>query len=215
MKSSTPYTKVSINPLFQNQSPLFLLPTLFRRISKNPSLDQLKVNKHSVDYHPRSGLTSKIHPPYFYNFLWALSPPEISFSEVSISHDDCENFQIYGVQMTGKCYCVSKNWIFNNGFQVNPPPLPPKSLINHSPQAVFFRKSVPSSRKEGNYGKNIKNINLKNKNIKDKLFANVLRKICGRQSLPPSSIICIIYRWLLAYWTGHFMESNVFILTSN
>ena len=213
MKSSTPYTKVSINPLFQNQSPLFLLPTLFRRISKNPSLDQLKVNKHSVDYHPRSGLTSKIHPPYFYNFLWALSPPEISFSEVSISHDYCGNFQIYGVQITRKCYCVSKNWIWTFLIMPStstPPPLSPKSLINHSPQAVFFRKSVPFSGKEGNCGKNIKNINLKNK-----LFANVLRKICGRQSLPPSSIICIIYRWLLAYWTGHFMESNVFILTSN
>ena len=146
MKSSTPYTKVSIKPLFQNQSPLFLLPILFRRISKNPSLDQLKVNKHSVDYQPRSGLTSKIHLPYFYNFLWALSPPEISFSEVSISHD-CENFQIYGVQMTGKCYCVSKNWIFNNGFQVNPPP-PQESYQSFSTGSVFS-KICPLQQKRG------------------------------------------------------------------
>ena len=147
MKSSTPYTKVSIKPLFQNQSPLFLLPILFRRISKNPSLDQLQVNKHSVDYQPRSGLTSKIHLPYFYNFLWALSPPEISFSEVSISHDDCENFQIYGVQMTGKCYCVSKNWIFNNGFQVNPPPSPPRVLSIILRRQCFFENLSPPAEK--------------------------------------------------------------------
>ena len=151
MKSSTPYTKVSINPLFQNQSPLFLLPTLFRRISKNPSLDQLKVNKHSVDYHPRSGLTSKIHPPYFYNFLWALSPPEISFSEVSISHDYCGNFQIYGVQITRKCYCVSKNWLWTFLIMPStstPPPLPQESYQSFSAGSVFS-KICPLQRKRG------------------------------------------------------------------
>ena len=151
MKSSTPYTKVSINPLFQNHSPLFLLPTLFRRISKNPSLDQLKVNKHSVDYHPRSGLTSKIHPPYFYNFLWALSPPEISFSEVSISHDYCGNFQIYGVQITRKCYCVSKNWIWTflimPSTSTPPPPSPPRVLSIILRRQCFFENLSPSAEK--------------------------------------------------------------------
>ena len=52
-----------------------------------------------------------------------------------------------------------------------------------SPQAAFFRKSVPSSRKGGSCGKNMKNNNPKKKNIMDKLFANILSKICARQSL--------------------------------
>ena len=131
---------------------------------------------------------------------------KINASGIILTSFSKESYMIY------RCRYNSLVWDTRGSFASprQPPPLSPKSLINHSPQAVFFRKSVPFSGKEGNCGKNIKNINLKNK-----LFANVLRKICGRQSLPPSSIICIIYRWLLAYWTGHFMESNVFILTSN
>ena len=102
-----PYFK--INPL------IYCCPRLFEEYL-NPQVRINKmVNDHSVNYHPNlSGLISPIDPPKFlwihYRFIslqnicWVfLKPVYPTFAG--------ENFQIYGVQITGKCIFESKNWI--------------------------------------------------------------------------------------------------------
>ena len=70
-----------LNPLFQNQRPLFLLPSLFQRVSQLQCQDQQNGKRTYVDYHPSySGLTSRIQP---HKLLTALSVSRI-FVEFSL-----------------------------------------------------------------------------------------------------------------------------------
>ena len=72
------------------------------------------VNDHTVDYHPSpSGLKPQGHILlYFYGH-----PRALSFSRIFVKfflrpvypNMTGENFQIYGVQITGACTCDSKN----------------------------------------------------------------------------------------------------------
>ena len=96
-------TQKCVNLSLQNQHSHFLLNTLFRRVSLRPGLDQQNVNDNSVDYnHSPSGLTSRTHFSYFYTLRRTLYLSRI-FAEFSL-----KIFQIYCVQIAGKCVCEPK-----------------------------------------------------------------------------------------------------------
>ena len=115
------------------------------------------VNKHTVDYQPSpSGLTSRIHPLIFrWRPQGSISPDNSwIFSQTCIFHHGenfsyGENFQIYGVKITGKCICQSKKLIFlfifscpwANSLQILIITPTGRKILHISPRQLFFWKS--------------------------------------------------------------------------
>ena len=86
-----------LNPQFQNQCPLFLLPPLFQRTSESPGQDPIP-----------SGLTSRIYPLSFSNYkLHGVLSLSRLFVEFFFKPVYPTNFKLY-VQIAGKCIVSQK-----------------------------------------------------------------------------------------------------------
>ena len=147
-----------IYPQFKINSSIFFSPHLSENYL-NPlvSIHKMK-NKHTVDYHPSpSQLTSRIYPLIF---LWTpkgfISPESflIFFLNLYITTVDVEKFQIYGVKITRKYICDSKN--YSCSFLLVPQAklsprflslLPRQKEITHSSQTMFSEDLYFPSRK--------------------------------------------------------------------
>ena len=94
----------------KTETPIFYC-LLFLEEYINPQVNKI-VNKNTVDYHHSpSELTSTMHPLIF---LWTplgfIALEYISiFCQTSIFHHECE--KSYGVKITERLICDSKNWI--------------------------------------------------------------------------------------------------------
>ena len=119
--------------LFQIQCPIFCCP-LFSKNYLNPQARINKmIKKYSVDYHRSpSQLTSRIHPLIFLRTPRGLSLQIFLefFPKPGYSTMVAEKFQIYGVKVTGKYICESKN--LTCSFLLMPPSktLPQVFIIN-------------------------------------------------------------------------------------
>ena len=89
------------------------------------------VNEHTVFHHPSSlELTSMIHPIIFLRTAECFISPSLKnicwiFSQTCISHHCWKIFQIHGIQVTTKCLCESKNWIYSVLL------MPPSKTLSH------------------------------------------------------------------------------------
>ena len=157
--------KLSLTPIqvFPGTSPPFsALPILSTR-SACPGQDQ-QYSQQSIDYYPSpSGLTLKMHPFNFQRFpRLCLSSKYFLLNFLSKLYKHtlvAENFQIYAVQITGKCICKSKKLSLDIFTQVPTQISPtgschhPKTEQNYSlpPGSVFSKIYSPISKKSHSF----------------------------------------------------------------
>ena len=106
------------------------------------------VKEHTVFYHPSSlQLTSMIHPLIFLRTAECFISPSLKnicliFSQTYISHHCWNVFQIHGIQMTTKCLCKSKSWIYSVLL------MPPSKTLSH---VLIFIPRPPRQREIPNF----------------------------------------------------------------
>ena len=148
--------EVFITPISKSTSPFSAAPSFSNKISTFRSGSKKNVKRtYYVDYHPSSSeLTSRIHTPKGF-----ISPgyPLIFFLKPTYPTMVGKKIQIYGVNITWKYICESKDWIFS--FSLTPPSktLPQVFIITpsqaegnypFSPISVFW-KSIFAQQKNG------------------------------------------------------------------
>ena len=106
-----PVCRGANTPYFKINAPIFCCPLFSENYLNTQVRINKRLNKHNVDYHPSlSQLRSRIHPVIF---VWPLKGFTFleSFLNFFLNLSTMVSNQIYGVQITGKYICQSKNWI--------------------------------------------------------------------------------------------------------
>ena len=136
----------------------------FFRECLNPKVRINKmVNKPNVNYQPSpSGLTSSYQPMMndtylpFHRPFTALPFSRNFIFQSCIPYHNWRKFQIYGVPITGKCICDSKNWIYKCLLMPLWQKFPRSFIItywqkkiNNHPQGSVILKISPSRKRQG------------------------------------------------------------------
>ena len=135
-------------------NPFILLPLFFKEYLNHQVRVNKMVNEHRVNYYfSPSVLTSSIHPLiYIQNFCWILC-------RTCFSHHGWEYFQIFGVQIMGRCILLVKKLKIvtlthapctkpSSDFLSSPPGR--EKLLIPTYEVTFCRKSTPQQKREKN-----------------------------------------------------------------